>query len=68
MIAWKKVDLPTLAKPTIPDFKLLPGLPSKIGFSTGPFFFGAILAKDENTQTFHFSAIFFSQPTSCESI
>lgn len=43
MIAWKKVDLPTLAKPTIPDFKLLPGLPSKIGFSATPFFFGGMI-------------------------
>lgn len=43
----KNEDLPTLGRPTIPAFKLLPGLPNKAFFSVTGGLFGAIYAIDE---------------------
>lgn len=40
----KKEDLPTLGSPTMPTFRLLPGLPSTARFSGTGGFFGGILA------------------------
>ena len=42
VMAWKSVDLPTLANPTIPLLRLLPGLPSST-FSCLASFFGPIV-------------------------
>lgn len=41
-MAWKRVDFPTFASPTMPLFRLLPGRPRRI-FSSLAAFFGAIL-------------------------
>ena len=47
VIAWKSVDLPTFARPTIPLFKLLPGRPSRIFSSLTAFLGGIFFFLDE---------------------
>jgi len=39
----KKVDLPTLGRPTMPIFKLVPSRPRRTTFSSSTFFLGGIL-------------------------